>query len=105
MRQREKKMEKLYEIEKDIANATNIQYLRLNVNARLESIFPAKFDVLIKGDNNQLILDSQLPQLALEKEKTAALWSSRMERSAAGPPIPSRPQKASTFPLNTQKQR
>ena len=75
LHKREEKMERLYEIEKDIANAANFQYLRVNVNAHLESIFPGNFDILIKGDSNQLIFDSKLAPLAKEKEKTAAVWT------------------------------
>lgn len=72
---REEKMERLYEIERDIANSTNLQYLRLNVSSRLENSFPGKFDILIRGANNQLIFDSQLSLLNAEKEKAAAIWT------------------------------
>ncbi|WP_068471153.1 ATP-binding protein [Candidatus Protochlamydia phocaeensis] len=71
---REETMERLYEIEREIANATNVQYLRLNVASHLEHHFPGKFDILIKSPDNQLIFDSQLPLLNTEKEKVAAIW-------------------------------
>ena len=74
LHRREEKIERLYEIERDIANATNLQYLRLNVSSRLESSFSGKFDILIKSTDNQLIFDSQLPFLKEEKEKAAAIW-------------------------------
>lgn len=74
LHRREEKIERLYEIERDIANATNLQYLRLNVSSHLESSFPGKFDILIKSSDNQLIFDSQLPLLKEEKEKAAAVW-------------------------------
>lgn len=74
LHRREEKIERLYEIERDIANAANLQYLRLNVSSRLESSFPGKFDILIKNPDNQLLLDSQLPLLKEEKEKAAAIW-------------------------------
>lgn len=74
LHRREEKIERLYEIERDIANSTNLQYLRLNVSSRLESSFPGKFDILIKSFDNQLIFDSQLPLLKEEKEKAAAVW-------------------------------
>lgn len=74
LKKREEKIERLYEIERDIANATNLQYLRLNVSSRLESHFPGKFDILIKSPDNQLIFDSLLPLLKEEKEKVVATW-------------------------------
>lgn len=74
LHRREENAERLYEIERDIANATNLQYLRLNVCSRLESIFPGKFDILTKGPDQQLLLDSQLMMLKEEKEKAAAEW-------------------------------
>ena len=74
LHRREEKMERLYEIERDIANATNIQYLRLNVSSHLENSFPGQFDILIKSPDNQLIFDSQLPLLKEEKERVAAIW-------------------------------
>ncbi len=72
--QREEKAERLYDIERDIANAPNFQYLRLNVCSRLEHLFPGKFEILTKSPENQLILDSPLPLLKEEKEKAAAEW-------------------------------
>lgn len=74
LRRREEMTEKLYEIERDIASADNLQYLRLNVCSRLENLFPGKFDILIKSMDNKLILDSQLPQLKDKKEIAAAEW-------------------------------
>lgn len=74
LHRREEQTERLYEIERDIANATNLQYLRLNVSSRLESSFSGKFDILIKSPDNQLIFDSQLPILKEEKEKATAIW-------------------------------
>ena len=74
LQKREEKIERLYEIERDIANATNLQSLRLNVSSHLENNFSGKFDILIKGPDNQLIFDSQLPLLKEEKEKAAAIW-------------------------------
>lgn len=75
MQRREEKIEHLYDIERDIANATNVQQLRSNVCPRLENMFYGKFNILIKGQDNQLILDSQLPFLKAEKEKAAANWT------------------------------
>ena len=74
LKRREEKIERLYEIERDIASATNLQYLRLNVSSHLESSFPGKFDILIKSPDNQLIFDSHLSLLKEEKEKAAAIW-------------------------------
>lgn len=74
LHRREEKIERLYEIERDIANTTNLQSLRLNIGSRLENSFPGKFDILIKGTNNKLILESSLPLLKEETEKAAAIW-------------------------------
>lgn len=74
LKMRENKLQHLYEIEREIANATNFQYLRLNVTTRLQSIFNGQFDILIKGGNNQLVFDSQLSLLKEDKEQAAAHW-------------------------------
>lgn len=75
LRRREENAERLLEIERDIANADNIQYLRLNVCSRLENMFPGKFDILIKSLDHYLLIDSQLPQLKEDKEKAALEWT------------------------------
>lgn len=74
LHKREANIEKLYEIERDIANSPNLQYLRLNIASRLEKAFPGKFDILIKGADEQLIFDSQLSLLEAEKERAVAIW-------------------------------
>lgn len=74
LRRQEENTERLYDIEREIANASNFQYLRLNVCSRLENIFPGKFDILTKNSENHLVLDSRLPLLKEEKEKAAAHW-------------------------------
>jgi two-component system, OmpR family, sensor histidine kinase KdpD len=71
---REERIERLYEIEQEISNSTNLEYLRLNINTRLGSLFPGKFDILMKGLDNKLIIDSQDPFLNMEKERAAAFW-------------------------------
>lgn len=74
LHKREENTERLYEIERDITNANNLQSLRLNIGSRLENMFPGKFDILTKGINNQLILDSPHPLLKEQKEIAAAEW-------------------------------
>lgn len=71
---REEKMEYLYEIEKGIASAANIATLRSNVSVRLQMIFPGVFDILAKGPDDQLNLESSLKLLENEKERAAARW-------------------------------
>lgn len=75
LHRREENAERLYEIERDVANATNLQYLRLNVCSRLENMFLGKFDILTKSPDHQLIIDSQLLLLKEEKERAAAEWT------------------------------
>lgn len=74
LQKREETIERLYEIEHDIGDAKNLQALRLNINSRLENIFPGKFDILIKSSDDQLIIDSPLALLKDEKEKAVATW-------------------------------
>lgn len=73
---RESKLQYLYEIEREIANAGNYQYLRLNVSSRLQSILNGQFDILIKGEGEMpLVFDSLLAPLQEEKEQAVALWA------------------------------
>ena len=74
LHQREETAERLIEIERDIINSTNVQMLRLNISSRLERHFPGKFDILVKGPEDNLIIESQLKQLQLDKEKMCANW-------------------------------
>lgn len=74
LQRREENAERLFEVERDIANSTNFQYLRLNVCSRLERIFPGKFDILIKGPDNHLVIDSQIALLKEERERAASEW-------------------------------
>lgn len=71
---REENAEKLYEIERDIANATSIQHLRLDVCSRLENMFPGKFDILTKSSENKLVIDSQMSLLKEEIERATVEW-------------------------------
>ena len=71
---REEKIEHLFEIERDISNSKNLHSLRLDVNSRLEGIFPGKFDILTKNADNQLLIESQLSLLSDEKEVNAVKW-------------------------------
>jgi two-component system, OmpR family, sensor histidine kinase KdpD len=66
--------ERLYEIERDIVEARDPQQLRLNVCSHLQSYFPGKFDLLIRGLDRQLIFDSPLPLLKIERERQTAAW-------------------------------
>lgn len=80
---REKRLQHLYEIEKEIANAPNFQTLRANISTRLQSIFKGNFDILIKAkDEDTLIFDSPLPILAEEKEQIVASWALKNQKLA-----------------------
>lgn len=75
LRLREEKAEHLYSIEHEIANSSNFQDFRIKANSRLETIFPGKFDILIKSDNHQIVFDTPLfHQKEKEKEKAVAQW-------------------------------
>lgn len=74
LKKREEKVEHLYEVTKEITQSANFQYLRLNVAAKLKSLFGGECDILLKGNDNQLVFDSQLPILKQETDRSAALW-------------------------------
>lgn len=74
LEEREEKIENLYEVAREIANANDFQTLRYNVNKKLEKIFLGNFDILIKNQDNELNLESKQPFLLEEKEKTTARW-------------------------------
>lgn len=74
LQKRQQNIQNLYEVQQTISSATNVQSLRQNVTTRLQTIFPGVFDILIKNLDGQLILDSPLPFLQKEKEKTVAQW-------------------------------
>lgn len=74
LHQREEIAERLYQIERDIAQAHDFQQLRLSVCAHLESYFSGKFDLLIGGADRQLVIESRLPLLKAERERQCAIW-------------------------------
>lgn len=79
--QREERIEHLYEIMSEITKSPNLQYLRLNVGAKLKSLFGGEFDILAKKDD-QHPLNSQIPILTKETEKAAAQWCLRNGKPA-----------------------
>ena len=79
---REKKIEHLYGVMQEIAKSPNLQYLRINVGAKLKTLFGGVFDVLVKGGDDQLLFDSQLTILSEETDRAAALWAFRNGRVA-----------------------
>lgn len=79
---REETIEHLYEIMREIAKSANFQYLRLNIANKLKSLFGGDFDILIKGGNNQLALDSSIPALNQETDRAAAAWCFRTGKIA-----------------------
>lgn len=79
---REEKIEHLYEIMREIAKSANFQSLRLNVAAKLKALFGGEFDILIKGSDQHLVLESQIPLLNQETDRAAALWCFRTGKIA-----------------------
>jgi two-component system sensor histidine kinase KdpD len=71
---REEYSEFLFEIEKEIANATSIQHLRIAIVNRLKKLFRGEFDLLVKNIDDKLVLASSLAILQDEKERGVALW-------------------------------
>lgn len=71
---REEYSEFLYEIEKEIANATSIPHLRIAIINRLKKLFRGEFDLLVKNIDDKLALVSSLNILQDDKEKSVALW-------------------------------
>jgi two-component system, OmpR family, sensor histidine kinase KdpD len=79
---REEKIEHLYEIMREIAKSPNFQYLRLNVAAKLKTLFFGEFDIFIKGSDQQLVLENQVSVLNQETDRAAALWCFRTGKIA-----------------------
>lgn len=100
---REEKIEHLYEIMQEIAKSPNFQYLRLNVNAKLKSLFGGEFDILVKGTDNQLIVDNQIPLLNGETDRAAALWCYRKGKMAGWSTDTLPSAKALYFPIKFSK--
>lgn len=71
---REENSERLYEVEREIANSANFAHLRQNVCAKLQKIFPGNFDILIRDPSGSLVFDSQLSMSDPEKEQAVATW-------------------------------
>ncbi len=82
LQKREEKIEHLYEVMREITQSPNFQYLRLNVAGKLKFLFGGEFDILVKGSDNQLIFDSQIPILKEEIDHSAALWCFRTGKMA-----------------------
>jgi len=79
---REENSEFLFEIEKEIANASSIQHLRIAIINRLKKIFKGDFDILVKNNDNQLVFDGSLPLMKDEKERVVALWVFKNDKIA-----------------------
>lgn len=74
LERREEKIARLFEVQKEIAKSTDLNSLRKNVLSYLETIFPGKFDILVKDPAGELTLKSYLPFLNDEKEQAVAIW-------------------------------
>jgi two-component system sensor histidine kinase KdpD len=74
LHRREASVELLYEIEKEITAAVDVQVLRSNICLRLSRRFSGEFTVFLQDTHHQLIFDSSLPFFQKEREKAAALW-------------------------------
>ncbi|CDR34056.1 ATP-binding protein [Criblamydia sequanensis] len=70
LHQREEKMEKLYEIEQEIAESATMEALISRVTERLELMFDGFFNILVKTDEGSIKFDSKINQD--EKEKAVA---------------------------------
>ncbi len=67
-------MEQLFDIEKEIANSTDLDSMRHRVIAQMENNFSGKFEILAVDLNNKLRLNGNLTILINEKEQAAANW-------------------------------
>jgi len=100
---REEKVEHLYEVMREIAKSSNLQYLRLNIDAKLKALFGGEFDILVKGGDNHLIFESQISFLNEEMDRAAALWSFRQGRVAGWSTDTLPSAKAVYFPISFSK--
>lgn len=74
LRMSEEKSGVLYEIEKEIANATSFDQMKLSVITYLQKIFPGEFDILIAKTEGQLTFERPIDVLMDQKEQAVAQW-------------------------------
>ncbi|CDZ81372.1 Sensor protein KdpD [Candidatus Rubidus massiliensis] len=72
---REEKSMLLFEIEKEIFDAPDLEVMRKHVDDKLATFFEGNFDVLTVNTKGQLDLESRLSLLDDEREQSAAIWS------------------------------
>ena len=71
---REKSIEILYDIVREIAGLSSLQDVLNSVKDGISSALDAKCEIFVKDIENNLIFDEKLPISKNEKEKAAALW-------------------------------
>lgn len=103
LHRREEKMENLYEVMREISKSSNFQYLKLNVVAKLKSLFAGDFDILIKGSDNQLVFESQKSNINQETDRAAALWCFQKGKTAGWSTDTLPSAKAIYFPIKFAK--
>lgn len=74
LKAREKKLQHLYEIEKEMASATDFQDLRSKINHELETIIAGRFELLIEEAGKGLNFRDAVQDLQDEKEQATAEW-------------------------------
>jgi len=71
---RERSIEALYEITREIATSPSFDQILLSVKDRLSSVLEGRCEILIKKLDNGLIFDGASSLIHNEKEKAAANW-------------------------------
>jgi two-component system sensor histidine kinase KdpD len=74
LEKREKSLEILYDIVRDIAGASSLREVLVSVKDGLSTAFGGRSEIVLKEINNGLIFDELLPLVKNEKEKAAANW-------------------------------
>ncbi len=82
IRRREKNIARLYDIMREMAKATDLDDIKMSVEAKLKGIFNADFDVFVRKDLHTLALEGQSTEVYQETDRAAALWCLRSGRMA-----------------------
>lgn len=79
---REESNRALFDIEKEIAQATSIHHLKMSVTNKLQRIFHGQFTILVKNPDEKLSLEGLPHLLNDEKEKGVANWVFKHDKIA-----------------------
>ena len=79
---REKSIDALYEIVQGIAGATSLEQVLAAVKSKLNTVFDAKCEIILKKMDNGLIFEESSSLFQNEKEQAAAYWVLQNQKEA-----------------------